>query len=117
MDSARLVSEIASIASRWTAISPFRVSPSESNAPALMSDSIVFLLQTTASTFAKKSPKDVYRPLAFLFLTTEATTFSPTLRIAARPKRISLPRGVYSESDSFTSGGRTLIPILRHSFR
>ena len=47
----------------------------------------------------------------------EATTFSPTLRIAVKPNRISAPRGVYSESDSFTSGGSTLIPMRRHSFK
>ncbi len=44
-----------SIASMCTASRPRRVCPSESNAPALISDSMVFLLQTTASTLLRKS--------------------------------------------------------------
>ena len=57
IDSARLVSETASRASKKTIINPLREWFRESNAPALMSDSILFLLQTMASTFVKKSPK------------------------------------------------------------
>ena len=76
---------------------------------------MVFLLQTWASTLAKKSPKEVKRPLVSRAALIEATTPSPTLRIAAKPNRISIPRGVYSASDSFTSGGKTLLPMRRHS--
>ena len=115
--SARFVSMTESIASRYTAISPLRDTSNESKAPALIKDSIVFLLQTWASTFAKKSPKDVKRPLTIREFLIDATTPSPTLRIATRPNRISALRGVYSASDSFTSGGNTRIPIRRHSLK
>ncbi|RGC67281.1 hypothetical protein C5N14_18185 [Micromonospora sp. MW-13] len=46
-----------------------------------------------------------------------ATTFAPTLRIAARPNRMSLPTGVNGPAEVFTSGGRTWMPIRRHSDR
>ena len=55
MASLRLVSMNASIASACTATSPRRVWPKESNAPALTSDSTVFLLHTTGSTLRRKS--------------------------------------------------------------
>ena len=45
----------------------------------------------------------------------DATTFSPTLRIADKPKRMSAPTGVKFESEELTSGGSTLMPIRRHS--
>ena len=117
MASARLLSITESIASRWIAIKPLRVAPSEPKAPALIRDSIVFLLQTWASTLARKSPKDANRPLDSRDALMDATTPSPTFLIAARPKRISFPRGVYSPFDSLTSGGKTLMPIRRHSLR
>ena len=98
-------------------MSPLRGCSSESKAPPLISDSIVFLLQTWASTLAKKSPNEVKAPFIVRADLMDATTPSPTFRIAANPKRISLPRGVYSALDSFTSGGRTLIPMRRHSER
>ena len=82
-----------------------------------MRDSIVFLLQTFASTFARKSPNDWKAPFVVRDAFIDATTPSPTFLIAANPKRISIPRGVYSASDSLTSGGRTLIPIRLHSER
>ncbi|CAB4329920.1 unannotated protein [freshwater metagenome] len=69
------------------------------------------------STFVRKSPKLEYLLLSVLFFMIEATTFSPTFLIAVSPKRISTPLGVYSESDSFTSGAKTLMPLRRHSFR
>ena len=78
---------------------------------------MVFLLHTFASTLARKSPNDENAPLLAREDFTDATTPSPTLRIAASPKRISFPRGVYSASDSLTSGGNTLIPMRRHSER
>ena len=57
IDSARLDSETASSASKKTIINPRLECFRESNAPALISDSILFLLHTIASTFVKKSPK------------------------------------------------------------
>ena len=47
----------------------------------------------------------------------EATTFAPTLRTAARPKRMSLPTGVNGPAEVFTSGGSTWMRIRRHSAR
>ena len=38
---------------------------------------------------------------------TEIAIVADESAIAARPKRMSLPRGVYSASDSLTSGGNT----------
>ena len=46
-----------------------------------------------------------------------STTLTPTLRIAARPNRMSLPTGANVATDSLTSGGSTLMPIRRHSLR
>ena len=53
--SLRFTSRNESIASACTASSPLRVCPIESNAPALISDSMVFLLHATASTLRRKS--------------------------------------------------------------
>ena len=44
--SARFDSITESIASKWMAINPLREDPSDPKAPALISDSIVFLLHT-----------------------------------------------------------------------
>ena len=53
-----------------------------SKAPALISDSVVRLLQTTASTLSRKSGKEAYLPLALRLLMIDSTTFVPTLRTA-----------------------------------
>ncbi len=98
-------------------MSPRRVCPSESNAPALISDSTTFLLQATGSTFLRKSEKSANAPLALRVATIEATTLAPTLRTAVSPNRMSVPTVVKLASEELTSGGRTLIPIFRHSFR
>ena len=47
----------------------------------------------------------------------DSTTFTPTLRIAARPNRMSSPTEVNRAEEAFTSGGSTLMPIRRHSAR
>ena len=47
----------------------------------------------------------------------ELTTAAPTLRMAPRPNRMSVPTGEKSSLDSFTSGGSTFMPSLRHSAR
>ena len=78
---------------------------------------MVRLLQTTASTFCRKSPKSANAPLALRVATIDPTTLAPTLRIAVRPKRMSVPVGVKSASDSLTHGGSTLMPMRRHSAR
>ena len=115
--SLRLISTYCSTAVSWIVTSARRRWFSESKAPALTSDSITRLLHTIASTLVRKSPKSVNRPFSRRAATTDSTTFPPTLRIALRPKRMSVPTGVKLESDSLTSGGSTLIPIRRHSLR
>ena len=115
--SARLVSRQASIASAWMCSSPRRECPSESKAPALISDSTTRLLQATGSTLRRKSWKEANLPLARRVPISDSTTFAPTLRTADSPNRMSVPRGVKSESESLTSGGSTLMPIRRHSAR
>ena len=48
----------------------------------------------------------------------DSTTFVPTLRTAARPKRItSSPWAAKFGTDSLTFGGSTLMPMRRHSLR
>ncbi len=74
-------------------------------------------LHTGAGTLPMKSAKSVNRPSASRAVTIRSTTFSPTLRTADSPKRMSVPTGVKSEADSLTSGGRTWMPIRRHSLR
>jgi hypothetical protein len=43
------------------------------------------------------------------------TAFSPTLRMARKPKRMASPAGVKSMSLEFTSGGSTVMPAARAS--
>ena len=89
----------------------------ESKAPALINASITLLLQTAGSTFFKKSKKSVNLSFFSLEVINASTTFSPTFLMADKPKRMSFPTGANSLRDSFTSGGNTLIPMRRHSFR
>ena len=93
------------------------MSPSESNAPALISDSITRLLQTTSGAASRKPWKLTALPISVRAATTPSTTFRPTLRTAVSPNRMSVPTAVKFASDSFTSGGSTAIPIRRHSAR
>jgi hypothetical protein len=83
----------------------------------LTSDSITRLLHTVTGTLRRKSAKPVKAPLARRVATIASTTFVPTFRTAARPNLMSCPTGVKLAADAFTSGGSTLIPIRRHSFR
>ena len=81
---------IASTACSWMSIRPRRGCPNESNAPALISDSMTRLLQTFTGTLRRKSLKLVKAPLAVRAATIDSTTFVPTLRTAARPNRMSV---------------------------
>ena len=94
-----------------------RVSASPSNAPPLMSDSMVRLLQTTAGTFDMKSLNEVKGPFSSRAARIASTTLCPTLRIACRPNRMSVPTAANWAIESLTSGGSTLMPIRRHSPR
>ena len=101
----------SSTACSWHITRPRRVCPSWSNAPALTMDSMVRLLHTTAGTLARKSLKDVNFPCSLRASTMAWTTLAPTLRTAPMPKRMSVPTGVKFSSDSFTSGGSTVMPM------
>ena len=78
---------------------------------------MTFLLQTTASTLRRKSEKSVNAPFSLRAAQIASTTLTPTLRIPPRPKRMSAPTGAKLRTESLTSGGRTVIPIRRHSAR
>jgi hypothetical protein len=65
----------------------------------------------------RKSEKLVNAPCPVRAAMIASTTAPPTLRTAARPNRMSSPTGVKIAVEAFTSGGRTVIPILRHSLR
>jgi hypothetical protein len=112
-----LVLITASIASACTSSRPLRGWPSESNAPDLISDSMTFLLQTTASTLRRKSEKSVYAPFSRRAATIASTTLTPTLRIPPRPNRMSSPTGAKLRTESLTSGASTVMPMRRHSAR
>src|SRR6266704_65622 len=113
----RLMSITASTACSCTSTRPLRGSWNESKAPALTSDSITRLLHTTRGTLRRKSVKPVKPPLDLRAAMIASTTLPPTLRIAARPNRMSCPTGANVATDSLTSGGSTLMPIRRHSLR
>ena len=83
----------------------------------MISDSITRLLHTTRGTLRRKSENPANSPLDLRAAMIDSTTLPPTLRIAARPNLMSLPTGANVATDSLTSGGSTLMPIRRHSFR
>jgi len=89
----------------------------ESKAPALTRHSIARLLHTWRGTLSRKSWNEVNCPFCLRAWTIPSTTLAPTLRTADRPMRISSPTGEKSESDSLTSGTRTVMPMRRHSPR
>ena len=78
---------------------------------------MVRLLQTTAGHMDKKSLKELNRPFSSRAAMIPSTTLWPTLRIACRPNRMSVPTAANRPTESLTSGGRTLMPIRRHSPR
>jgi hypothetical protein len=115
--SLRLMSAYWSTAVSWIVTRARRRCPSESNAPALISDSTTRLLQTSVGTLCMKSAKSANRPCSRRAATIASTTWMPTLRTALSPNRMSSPTGVKVASDSLTSGGSTWMPIRRHSLR
>ena len=82
-----------------------------------MSESMVRLLHTTAGTLSRKSSKEVNSPLSSLAATIASTTLMPTLRTADSPKRTSSPTAENWAREALTSGGRTVMPMWRHSPR
>ena len=104
--------------------------PSESNAPALISDSTARLLSTGSGTRSAKSWKLANGPLASRSASSWATRPAPTLRTADSPNVIApgLPTGSVTPSgtsagpsaaksvtERLMSGLSTLMPIARHS--
>ena len=83
--SLRLTSTYWSTADSWMATRARRWCFISSNAPALTSDSMTRLLQTSAGTFSMKSLKSVNRPFSSRAATMPETTLAPTLRIAVSP--------------------------------
>ena len=77
--------------------SPRRACPSESNAPALINASMVRLLQHDRVDLAQEVGEVAEAPLLVREATIEATTLTPTLRMADSPKRMSVPVGVKSD--------------------
>ena len=84
--SLRLSAIAISTALACTATRPCREWPRESNAPALHSDSMTFLLQTTASTLRRKSVKSLNRPCSSRARAIASTTLCPTLRHRGQPE-------------------------------
>ena len=78
---------------------------------------MVRLLHTTAGTLERKSLKEAKAPFSSRVRMIASTTGRPTLRIAASPKRMSVPTAAKLAIDSLTSGGSTLMPMCRHSLR
>ena len=75
------------------------------------------LLHTLTGTLFRKSEKLVNAPSVLRVATMASTTAVPTFRTAASPNRMSPPTGVNVAAEAFTSGGSTVIPMRRHSFR
>ena len=115
-----------------TISNPRRGWPSESKAPALISDSTVRLLSTGSGTRSAKSWNDWNVPLAVRSPSSSSTSPSPTLRMADSPKVMapgdpaaivtsaatsSAPTVAKSITERLMSGVRTLMPALRASDR
>lgn len=115
--SSRLTLTAPSTAPSWISTRARRVSPNSSKAPALMSDSTVRLFADEIGILRRKSWNDSKAPFSVRALTMSSTTLNPTLRMAPMPNRMSSPTAAKKPIDSLTSGGITLMPIRRHSFR
>ena len=94
-----------------------RLAPSESNAPALTSASIVARLQACGSTRSQKSNRLRNGPPCFRAATIASAAAAAAALDRARPKRILPSATVKSDSERFTSGGTTSMPIRRQSSR
>jgi hypothetical protein len=103
-----------SIAKSREARSVARWWSSESKEPLLMKLSTTLRFTARRSTLSQKSRRDWkgFSPRAFK---TTSTADSPTFLIAERPNRIPAGTTVKWMSERFTSGGRTSIPMSRHS--
>ena len=72
---------------------------------------MAFLFTARQSTRSQKSQIDSNGPPSSRAEMTRSTAADPTFFTASRPKRMFPPETTKSCPDSFTSGGRTSIPI------
>ncbi len=89
---------------------PLRLASVESSAPHLIRHSIARLLTARVSTRSQKSQSEGKRPSSRA-RRIASTAEWPTFLTASRPKRIAFSETTKPWSESFTSGGRTSIPI------
>ena len=92
-----------------------RLKPSESNAPALMSDSTARRFRSRGTIRRQNSSSVRNGPPLSRSALSSSMKPQPMPLMATRPKRMFSPETVKSASDSFTSGGRSLMPMSRHS--
>ena len=83
----------------------------ESSPPHLINDSSARLFATVGSTRSVKSHSDVNGPCSARAATIIRAAVSPTFFTALSPNRILPPTTAKSQSDSFTSGGSTSMPM------
>ena len=113
------------IRSRWVAwaapiasSSPSRswaACPIESSAPTLISASSTLRLHRRRSIRVQKSVSERNGPPSSRAAMIDSMAPWPTFLTASRPKRIASPSTVNSRWLGRTSGGRTSMPIRRHS--
>ena len=116
--SARLTESTESMASACTISRPLRGCSRESNAPALISDSMTFLLQTAGLDLGQEVGEvGELDPSACGSRSATRPRPVPTLRTADSPNRMSVPTVAKFFSEALTSGGSTLMPMVRHSAR
>ena len=105
----------ASKAPSSDAMSCARDVPAESNAPALTRLSTTRRLTSWRSRRRQKSASDGKLPSRSRAATIVSMAFWPRFLIAPRPKRIVSPSTPKEKRETLTSGGRTPMPMLRHS--
>lgn len=92
-----------------------RFTPRLSKAPDLMRLSTARRPSSLPAIRRQNSSKPVNGPFSLRSCISCWINFSPIFFIATSPKRMFRPETVKRASDSFTSGGRTLMPMSRHS--
>ena len=111
----RLSCWMPSIMTPATRSSALRLKPMLSNAPARMRFSTARRLSSLPAMRRQKSSRLRNGPSSSRREISSFMKPRPMLFIATRPKRISFPLTEKSANDSLTSGGRSLMPISRHS--
>ena len=86
-----------------------------SNAPALTRLSTTRRFTSWRSSRRQKSTSDVKGPSCSRAATMASIAFCPRFLIAPSPNRIVSPSTPNEKRETLTSGGRTAMPIARHS--